>query len=244
MLSTILSLSVAAYLSSLVSGLVGMAGGILLLGAMTVVMPISIIVPIHGIVQLTSNVSRTLMLIPHIKKPYFYSFLFGTPFGGYLGYLILSRIQSPYWLFGVVAVLLSYIAFKPKKLPDIKLPERFFWILGAVASCLGCLIGATGPLLAPFFIRHDFTKEEIVATKASCQVLIHLVKIPTFMALSFPYKDHLTTIIIMVIMVIIGTKSGVYFLKRIDGTRFFSLVRLACVVMAIRLVYKLIQFYF
>ena len=160
-----------------------------------------------------------------------------------MGYLVLSSIQSPYWLFGVIALLLSYIAFKPKKMPDLKLPSRFFWVLGLVASCLGCLIGATGPVLAPFFIRQDFKKEEIVATKAACQILIHFVKVPIFLALSFPYKEHILTILAMVFAVIFGTKAGIYLLKRIDGKRFFLLVRIACLIMACRLLYKLVLTY-
>jgi len=236
-------LFISAVLTSTISGFVGMAGGILLLGAMTFVMPFSSLVPIHGLVQLTSNFTRSLILRKNIHKEIFLWFSIGTPFGGVLGYMLLSRINSPEWMLFFVVALLLYVVFKPKKMPGINLSSKAFLGLGVLAGGLGCLIGATGPLLAPFFLRKDLNKEQIVATKAACQIMIHIVKIPIFMALAFNYMQYWQLIVFMVIGVLVGTKIGTMILKRINGKQFIIYVKVAMALMAVRLTYKLVLMY-
>jgi len=239
-----LFLFISAISTATVSGLVGMAGGILLLGAMTFVLPFATLVPLHGIVQLTSNFSRAVILRKNIHKKFFLWFTLGSPIGGFLGYFLLSRINSPEWMLIFTVALLLYVVFKPKKLPELKLNHTGFMVLGLVASGMGCLIGATGPLLAPFFIRKDLSKENIVATKAACQIIIHLVKIPIFLALAFNYMLHWQLIVVMMIGVLVGTKIGTWLLSKINGKQFLIYVKIAMGFMAIRLTYKLVLLYF
>ena len=237
----VLALVGSAFVSATVSGMIGMAGGALLLGVMTLFMPLSMIIPIHGAVQFTSNISRTLLLYKHVKLRVFAYFVLGIPAGGYLGFLLLRRISHQEWMLVLVSALLLYIAFKPKKLPYIYLPVPCFLILSVVASCAGLLVGATGPMLAPFFIRDDFKKEEIVATKAACQLFIHTVKFPVFYALHFQYNDHIILILLMCSAVISGTYLGTSLLKKSSSLVFFTIVKLACAGLAGRLLFKLIE---
>ena len=46
---------VAALVTSIISGILGMAGGITLLGVMVALIPAGLVVPLHGVVQLGSN---------------------------------------------------------------------------------------------------------------------------------------------------------------------------------------------
>ena len=52
--------------------------------------------------------------------------------------------------------------------------------MGSLSGLVTVFIGAAGPLIAPFFIDRDLTKENIVATKAACQAIGHLGKMPIF----------------------------------------------------------------
>lgn len=232
-------LALAAFVTAVISGVVGMAGGVTLLAAMTLVMPLHVIVPIHGAVQFCSNLSRSFFLFKDIHKGFVLAFYCGAPIGGLAGYFLLSRIQRPEWAMGLIAFLLIYVALKPKKLPGIYLEQRGFMFLGVVASLLGCLIGATGPLLAPFFLRKDLSKESIVATKAACQIMVHLVKFPVFIGLSFSYGDHMATIVVMIFAVVLGTWGGTKILRGISTDSFIVLLKGVMLLIAIRLIYKL-----
>ena len=236
-------LFLAALGSSIISGLVGMAGGVTLLAVLTFFFPMSILVPIHGTVQFASNVSRSFILKAHIQKESFIPFLMGVPFGAVGVYFLLKAIPTPQWALIVVTFLLFYVAFKPKKLPELRLGSFGFFILGGTASFLGALIGATGPLLAPFFARSDFEKEEIVATKSACQILVHLVKFPIFITLAFPYQDYAIEIGLMVFGVIVGTKIGTSLLKRVSTQWFMVFLKVALALTGLRLGYKMLTHY-
>ena len=62
-------LIVAAFITSSISAVLGMGGGIILLGIMALIIPEGyIVVALHGIVQLISNLTRTFVFRNHIRK--------------------------------------------------------------------------------------------------------------------------------------------------------------------------------
>ena len=215
---TLTFLTLAALITATISGFIGMAGGVTLLAAMTFFLPANALIPIHGIVQLGSNSTRSLFLFKHVSKPIFLWFCSGLPLGTIASYYFLSYFSyRPQWFLLFIAALLLYTALKPKKVPGLELNSFGFFLLGSAAAALGPLIGATGPLLAPFLVRKDLEKEKLVATKAACQTMTHLLKIPIFLSLSFPYKEHFVTIVLMLVAVVAGTKIGTTILKTPQG---------------------------
>ena len=230
----------AACGSAVISGLVGMAGGVTLLAILTFYYPMHVIIPLHGATQFVSNVSRSYILRRGIKWSVFRNFAWGAPLGGVVAYFVLREIKHHESILVLIAGLLFYVALKPKKLPDIKLPDRGFVLLGVVAGFLGSLMGATGPLLAPFFAREDIGKEEIVATKASCQIVVHLIKFPVFIGLAFPYDTYVSEILVMVIGVIIGTKIGTMLLDRVPRATFQKILKTILFLTGVRVLYKIL----
>jgi len=217
-----------------------MGGGVLLLSAMTFFLPLQIIVPIHGICQLTSNSSRAFFLKDKINKKIFAYFTVGAPFGTFAAVYLLKTLKNPDWALILMPVLIFYVLFKPKKLPKLKIPQWSFLIVGFIAGILGPLVGATGPFLAIFFLRDDLAKENIVATKAATQFIIHLIKIPAFIYLAFPYLDYSLLIISMALANILGTFYGVKILKKLPEMAFIYLYKSALLLAGIRIIYKII----
>ena len=121
------------------------------------------------------------------------------------------------------------------------IPAWAFSILGLFSGFLGLLVGATGPLLAPFFLRDDLQRQNIVATKAACQIVTHIVKVPIFLALGFPYLDHWQLIVGLCLAAVVGTKLGVMTLGKISEKHFRVLYKIALGVAAIRIIFKLIN---
>jgi uncharacterized membrane protein YfcA len=62
-----LFLTVVAFCTSLVPGVLGMAGGLILLSALLLKLDPMIAVPVHGLVQLVSNASRAWFLRQHVS---------------------------------------------------------------------------------------------------------------------------------------------------------------------------------
>lgn len=235
---TLLFLGFAALITSTISALIGMGGGVLLLALMTLVLPYQVLIPIHGIVQFISNFSRSFLLRSHVNKVFLVSFLMGTPFGTIAAYYLLSSIKDPSIYYLLLAILILYSVFKPRKLPSVILNKAGWFTLGIVTSLFAPVLGATGPLLAVFYVRDDLSRQEIIATKAAQQMFIHLLKIPLFLSLDFSYIENIDIITIMIIGVLIGTFGGVKVLEKLDEKLFRKIFKSVLFISAMRLLYK------
>ncbi len=231
-------LPLIAILTSLISGAVGMAGGVLLLSAMSFFMDYRLLIPIHGIIQLVSNSSRAFYLKGKLRKEIILPYLIGAPIGGLISYFILNQIQKPTFFYGLLGLFILYTVFKPKKFPEIRLNKFGWFILGIGASIQSALLGASGPLVAIFYMRSDISKEEIVANKALQQFISHFLKIPLFIGLSFDYVGNGLLISLMSFGAVAGTYLGVNVLKKMDDSRFKIIFKIFLLIAATRLFYK------
>jgi uncharacterized membrane protein YfcA len=234
----LLILSICALLTSTISGIIGMGGGVLLLSIMTFFVPYKLLIPIHGIVQLVSNSSRSYYLRKNIRYDFVIPFLFGAPFGFFIAYLILKQLTDTNYLYLLLGLFVLYTVFKPKKFPEFRLHGYHWGILGFFAGIQGSIIGVTGPLIGPFYLRSDLKKEEIVATKAIQQIVTHLFKIPLFLSLDFNYFAHMSLISFMSVCTIAGSFIGVKLLGRCNDSLFKILFKIVLFIAGIRLLYK------
>ena len=231
-------LTFSAFFTAIISAVVGMAGGIVLLSVMTLFLDLSVIVPVHGVVQLVSNTSRTFSLKDHVERRILVPAMIGLPIGTFVGTQIIKAIDNRQVFYFLIAGLIFYTLFKPKRLPSLKIPFWGFAILSFFVGVLNPLVGATGPFQAPFYLRDDLTKEQIVATKASTQAFGHVLKIPAFLYLGFDYSEYWLMTTLMVIGVVVGTRYGVSLLKKMNEQSFRFIFRTALFIAACRVTYK------
>lgn len=226
-------------ISAFISAVTGGAGGILMFAALNVAIPLRILVPIHGAVQLLNNLARVVYVRDHIRWDMCIPFFIGCTLGSVAMTLGLSKLDWQQLPLVLLAGLIFYTVFKPKRLPEIRLkPFGFFWV-GIATGTLGILAGAVDPLLGAFFVRKDLTPKEIVANKSVMQAWCHALKVPAFIYLGFAFSDHLGLILLLTVAAVIGTRIGVTLLHRIDSEMFFKLMRIALLVAGARIVYQL-----
>ena len=237
---TLSILVICTSLTAIISAVSGMGGGVVLLSVMTLFLPITTIVPVHGVVQLFSNTSRTWLLRKNVIKPIFLWFCVGLPLGTFTSIQIIKSVQNKEVFLLLIAALIFYSIFKPKKLPQLKISYWCFIFIGFAVGILGPLIGSTGPAMAPFFIRDDFSKEQIVATKSSVQTIGHLIKIPTFLYLGFNYLEYANLTILMVVAALLGTTIGVKILGKIQEGHFKIIFKCALFIAGVRILYKVL----
>jgi uncharacterized membrane protein YfcA len=229
-------LALAAFATSAFSAIVGMGGGVTLLGAMAIVLPAGLVVPIHGIAQLCSNLTRTIVFIPHVRWRFFFAYVPGLVVGVALATLAWQGVKLT-WFKPFIGIFLLLFLFSRGRLGALRAPPLWIYApLGLVAGFLSLFVGATGPFIAPFFLREDFDKEQVVATKAVCQSLTHLLKIPAFVALGFDYLEHAPILTLLVAMVIIGTVAGKRVLQRLDESSFERLFVVVLSLLALNLI--------
>ncbi|MGD8317352.1 MAG: sulfite exporter TauE/SafE family protein [Myxococcales bacterium] len=235
-MTTVAVLVLACFVTATVSAILGMAGGVTLLGVMTALLPAPIVVPIHGVVQLASNWTRTWAFRRHVRWAIFFAFMIPAIAGVALAANIWADLELTWFRAWIGAFILFFLLWRRYK-PTLRNPPMWaYGVLGFAAGMLGIFVGATGPLLAPFFLRDDFDNEEVIATKAVCQTWIHLLKIPAFLALRFDYTPYAPMLAALVVAVIGGTYFGKHLLSMISKERFVFWFQLVLAMLALYLI--------
>ncbi|MFQ5607352.1 MAG: sulfite exporter TauE/SafE family protein, partial [Candidatus Zixiibacteriota bacterium] len=206
----------AALVTATISGFVGMAGGMALLGVMSALMAPAEVVPLHGIVQLASNFTRTLVFLRHVAWRIFLVYALPLSLGVWLAAQIWSGDRLD-WFKPVVGLFILLFLLWRRFSPRLRnVPLWSYAPLGAVVGFATIFVGATGPLIAPFFLRDDMNKEQIIATKAVCQSWGHTLKIPAFLTLGFDYLTHWQLLVALLLAVMVGTLIGKRLLGRMS----------------------------
>jgi uncharacterized membrane protein YfcA len=194
------------FFSAWVSGITGMAGGTLLLSILSLFYAPQTTIALHGLLQVFANLSRVILFIKSVSWKHVGFFVLLSLPGAYLGANV-STYFSPQLLKALLGILILYVAFKPKNKKGETVSSAITFIpLGFASGFLGMIIGVTGPLLAPFFLRAGITKERFVATKALCQFVVQLIKVAIFATLlQFDYTQFQSELLFMILAIFIGT---------------------------------------
>ena len=244
----------AAFVTSSISAIIGMGGGIILLGIMAIIMPDGyLVIALHGIIQLVSNTTRTYVFRKHIKKGLVKEFSIGA-FFGLMGasFIIIclinifdvssaNEIQTDFLKPLIGIFIIWYLFLKNNK---TNTDNKTFYFVGGISGISTVFIGATGPLIAPFFLNKGFNKENIIVNKAACQMVSHLGKIPLFVFFfNVNYFAEYDVLLPLIIAVFIGTNFGKKILGFIPDQIFKKIFKFALTLIAIRLIIDNLQLF-
>jgi uncharacterized membrane protein YfcA len=233
-------LCAVALATSILSAIVGMAGGITLLSVMLLFMDPLVAIPLHGVIQLVSNGARTVIQRRHVARGILWRYgllLFPMGFVGLAVAQALSPSHLRLWIGGFVLLATwapgwVLLGSHPERID----PKRRFFALGAAVGVLNPTLGATGPLIAPFFLNIGLPRQGVIGTKAACQALGHLAKIAVFGLAGFAFRDYWIPLALLSVLVIVGTAIGSRWLEYVDERWFTRLYKTVLTVIALRLV--------
>jgi len=231
-------LTAAATATAALSAVVGMAGGITLLAVMLLYLEPLVAIPLHGAVQLVSNSSRTVVQRSHVRWSAVRRFvLLLVPFA-FAG-LTIARMLPPEATRALIGVFVLVATWRPGWLrvgAGHGDPERQLIGVGGAVGFLSTTIGATGPLMAPFFLQLGLTRQGLVGTKAACQALQHCAKLLVFGVTGFVFFDWAGLLVALSLGVVAGTLLGSLALEHVSEVNFQRLYRGVLSLIAIRLV--------
>jgi uncharacterized protein len=176
------ALGVTMVATSFLSGIFGMAGGLVLIGILLFLMPLPAAMVLHGITQMASNGWRALLWHKHIRWRTVATYVSGCAVG---------LLVWAYWQYvpskPIALLMLGLTPFIARLVPKDFRPDPESAIVsagyGVVCTTLMLLTGATGPLLDQYFLGGKMERREIIATKATCQVFGHGSKLAYFGAI-------------------------------------------------------------
>lgn len=236
----LLILGAAALATSALTATVGLGGGVVLLTIMLIWYEPLVAIPVHGVVQMISNGSRTVIQRRHVDWSVLGRFALPLlPFGA-LGLWVAQSLSAELVrpAIGVFVILATwapralFLGVRPEALPR----NPRFLLLGALVGFFSPTIGATGPLQGPFFQHAGFGRHALVGTFAACQTLAHLAKIGLFAAVGFAFAAYWLPIVWLGAGVVIGTWLGSRVLDRVNERVFVWLYRGVLTAVALRLI--------
>ncbi len=176
---TLAIICVTMVATSFLSGLFGMAGGLVLIGVLLFIMPVPAAMALHAITQIASNIWRAALWWRYIRWPVAVACA-----GGCLVVLLIWNFYQYVPSVAVALLLLGVVPFIGKMIPErfLPTPDRLSHcgLFGFIAMALMLTTGVAGPVLDQFFLNGKLDRREIVATKGVCQVFGHSVKLAYF----------------------------------------------------------------
>ena len=243
----------AAFITSSISAILGMGGGIILLGIMAIMIHDGyMVIALHGVIQLVSNTTRTYVFRKNLDKKIIQQFGFGAFIGVILSAFIIILLVKYFdvesadkieveMLKPIIGVFIIWFLFFKKSVR--KLRSFSFIPVGGISGISSIFIGATGPLIAPFFLNHELTKEKIIANKAACQAITHISKIPLFIYFfNVSYLEEYKILLPLIIAVFLGTHLGKKILGYIPEKLFIQLFKFALFIIALKLIIEPFDF--
>ncbi len=231
------ALVVLAAVTSAITASVGIGGGVLLLAFMAIVMPPAAIIPVHGMVQLGSNLGRATMLLRHINLRTIAWFAPGMLLGAWLGSLFL--VNLPLALVQLcIAGFILLLCWGPA-IPAIAIGPLGTLIAATVTTFISLFVGATGPLVAAFVKRQQQSERfTTIGTFAAAMCLQHAPKALIYGAAGFVFADWLGLILLMVAAGVVGTWAGLQLLHRLSNKGFTLVFNLLLTLLALRLIWQ------
>lgn len=218
-------LGIVIVVTATLSGIFGMAGGMILMGFLTFTYSVGAAMMLHGVTQAVSNGYRAV-----INRNDIVWRLVATNMAGSVAALALFMIVSfvpdkptVYLVLGAI----PFVAFAIPKSWGLDITRPFVApACGFVVTALTLTAGVAGPILDVFFVRSPLTRHQIVATKAVTQTLQHLMKLLYFGVLAahlLPDADLPWWIYVMAPpLAMLGTTFGKMALDRINDGQFKS----------------------
>lgn len=165
--------------TSFLSGIFGMAGGMILVGVLLATMPLPAAMALHAVTQIASNGWRGLLWRHHVRWRAVAAYAVGG-FAALAAWSLIRYVPGKplaLLLLGVSPFVTRLVPGRFKPNPESR-PQAAFY--GGVCMSMLLLTGVTGPLLDSFFLGGRFTRHQIVATKSACQVFGHTLKLAYF----------------------------------------------------------------
>jgi uncharacterized membrane protein YfcA len=206
--------------TAFLSGIFGMAGGLILMGVLLTLLPLPEAMALHAVTQMASNGWRGLLWVRYVHW---------RAAGNFLAGCALAFVVWTFWRYvppkPLAFILLGLSPFAIRLMPATLRPnpERLGHglVCGSASMTLMLLAGVSGPLIDAYFVSGKLDRRQIVATKAVCQVVGHGVKLVYFGSLVGQAASlDLTMAAAAIAASIVGTSLARPVLERLSDAQF------------------------
>jgi len=163
-----------------------------------------------------------------------------TACGVILGYFVVDVLSQE--LFNIVlGIVILFMLVLGQFLENRSLPSSsnkvFRRFVGLLAGMSSMLANAAGPLVSVYFLQLKLPKLVFVGTASWYFLLLNLFKIPFSSNLGLITWETLTMNLLSVPIIFLGAYIGVKFLRKINMNFFTTLVKIASLLVSVKLIF-------
>lgn len=175
----ILIITISTFLTAILSGMFGMAGGLILMTILLGFMPVAAAMSVHACIQLVSNAWRSFLWRRHIVwrvlPPYFAGMVAG------FGIMLMVRFVPDKGVVFLAMGALPLLAMAGERYVTLYITNKVHTFFTAtILTFVQMTAGVVGPLLDLLYNNAPLTRKEIVGTKAFTQSAMHLTRLTYF----------------------------------------------------------------
>ena len=233
-MGTELLLGLLAMVTSLIAAIVGFGGGMMLIAVMPQFFSPSLIIPVHAVTQVASNISRVIFSFSDVRWPLFYPFFIGSIAGLCLFGLLLFNMPTHY----IPLAIGLYILLKTWCQAFVQMIEKYenLYLIGFLQTGLGVVVGSTGPLALSYLANKLTDRNQIIATSALFMTFSHLIKIPIFGMIGASLWEYKTVVLIMVAGSVTGSWLGTKMRLKINNEKLLLVIKWLLTILATNMV--------
>lgn len=184
----ILAISVVA--TTFLSGIFGIAGGLILLGICLALLDVAPAMILHGSIQMAANSWRAFLWREHLVWPIIWRYCVATLIV-YIAMRFVAYIPDKATIYILLGIMPFATELLPKSMtPDIRRPGAPY-LCGAIMAVLQVMAGAGGNIIDVFFQNSNLDRKQIVATKSATQAMGHILRVVYFGSFAEAFETHI-----------------------------------------------------
>lgn len=219
------ALLLAVFFTSTLSGVFGMAGGLVLLGVLLAILPVGTAIAVQGAIQVVANGSRAFLSRAYIDWVILGLACLGLLVAGIV--LLIVRYTPDLPTVCIVIGLLPLLVWIPRRWLELDASKPLHaFCCGLFGGGFNLTVGVAGPTVDIFFIRTQMDRRKIIATKAAIQVVSHGAKVVFYWQAALVLTSHeWGAVALAAPFAIAGTSAGHWILQRLTDANFRAWTR-------------------
>lgn len=213
----------------------GAAGGLMLLAVLATAFPPVVVVPMHTIVQLATNVGRVAIMRSYVIRDVLIPFLIGAIIGAMAGAQIFIALSTGL-LQGIIALFILLASWLPS-VAGMGSTHGRFGVVGFAATFLGVFVSATGTMVGPFVHHTTPDRHNYVATYGALMAIMHTAKLAAFLSVGVALGAYAPLIIALTGAGIAATWAGRLALDHMPERLFRTVFRFILTLLALRILW-------
>lgn len=227
-------LLITCFIGAIISTTIGTGGGLIVIGGMSLILPITALLSIHASVQAGSGLLRAFLFRDSFLKKFFVLFIFGSLIGFFFSTQVLISLNEHILklLLGLGIAILTLIQnFKIENISNLTIV--FF---GIITGFLTMFIGVIAPILGIVLSSMLKDRHLIVGTLAWCISFQNFGKALIFGQIGFDYSSWIILILLLIFVSYLGTIVGKRVLNKANNIFFEKILKIVILFLASKLI--------